>query len=291
TASITSNLLYLAYPSKDTIYIANATDLWFSYNAGASWAKSTTTLAGGTIQSITFINGQKGFLTSGNSYLLGTNDGGTSWQILEHSLYSSSIYSIALSPYTNKGMFFGSVYGGRTNSSGQSWYSSNADNQVLLSYTHAQYISNSIVYANHKSYNGIARSEDNGFTWQTESTREWAASSYSSFHFSDSNYGYLITKYQIQSKKDQGPSTVTNVDEGTVKSDVQNISNLKTGIFPNPAKDKITVEPKSDKYIILNSLGQEILSSSSNPIDISSLENGLYFVGNGISPMVKFIKE
>ena len=70
---------------------------------------------------------------------------------------------------------------------------------------------------------------------------------------------------------------------------LQNFSNDKINIFPNPANDLITIS--SDKLIeaisLYNVLGQEVISSRPNnnnqTIDIASLNSGVYIVKTTIA--------
>lgn len=290
TASITSSLVFLAYPSKDSIFIGNATDVWYSYNAGATWEKSTTTLAGGTISSLQFINSKTGFMATGNGYLLGTTDGAKTWKALVNlGLWNYSFYSMALSQMSDEGILLGNGTAGRSSNKGISWACTYNNYQALQGLTNAQYITDKIIYAHNKSYSGISRSEDNGNTWKAETTRDWTSSPNIAFHFSNSGYGLLISKFQIQSKKDQGLSIVTAQEENLVKENQEN----KPQVFPNPASESITIVkfPMGEKYTIYDFTGREVMSSQANQVNIQSLAEGIYFIGNGSSPMIKFIKE
>lgn len=66
----------------------------------------------------------------------------------------------------------------------------------------------------------------------------------------------------------------------------------KLSVFPNPAKDFISISGRKldSKIFILNVLGELIIESSSEQIDISSLTNGVYFIQNN-GQTIKFVKE
>ena len=68
-------------------------------------------------------------------------------------------------------------------------------------------------------------------------------------------------------------------------------------IFPNPAKEIITViapvENSTDKIIITNSMGQQVLSQTAqvmNKLSISDFDAGIYFIKIGNSAVKKFVK-
>jgi len=80
---------------------------------------------------------------------------------------------------------------------------------------------------------------------------------------------------------------------------IEDISSIKTTIYPNPATEKLSIEnnlPQNSNYIITNLLGQEIDKGLlKSEIDISYLLNGVYFlkiVGtNNQTQVLKFIKQ
>jgi len=73
--------------------------------------------------------------------------------------------------------------------------------------------------------------------------------------------------------------------------------NIKTAIYPNPAKDIVTIKNNSDLMIaeIFDMNGRMILSSSSKQIDISKLSTGQYLIRstfkNGSTDTQKLIKQ
>ena len=67
-------------------------------------------------------------------------------------------------------------------------------------------------------------------------------------------------------------------------------------VYPNPAKDKITIQTKNElnKIDILNISGvkiEEIKDLNQNSIDISHLSTGIYFIQINNCHLIKFIKE
>ena len=83
----------------------------------------------------------------------------------------------------------------------------------------------------------------------------------------------------------------------TMATDSFNSTNVK--LYPNPTSTSLTIEAKDaiDSVIIYNVLGQQVISknpmSNTMTMDVSNLENGLYFVNStidGKSSTTKFIK-
>jgi len=69
-------------------------------------------------------------------------------------------------------------------------------------------------------------------------------------------------------------------------------------VFPNPTKEMVTIANESNftRYYILNTVGKIVLEGSNKSIDLSHLENGIYFitfVGQHLEPLTtqKFIKQ
>jgi hypothetical protein len=83
----------------------------------------------------------------------------------------------------------------------------------------------------------------------------------------------------------------------TASADTFNTSNVK--LYPNPTSTSLTIEAKDaiESISIYNVLGQEVISknpmSSTMTLDVSNLQNGLYFVNStidGKTATTKFIK-
>ena len=83
----------------------------------------------------------------------------------------------------------------------------------------------------------------------------------------------------------------------TMTTDTFNTSNVR--LYPNPTSTNLTIEAKDaiESVTIYNVLGQQVISknpmSNSMTMDVSNLENGLYFVNctiDGKSSTTKFIK-
>ena len=65
------------------------------------------------------------------------------------------------------------------------------------------------------------------------------------------------------------------VTEGENIAEANDFSN----IYPNPANDYILIEGVVfEEAVLYNNLGQKVMSSNTNKIDVSSLESGLYIL-------------
>ena len=67
---------------------------------------------------------------------------------------------------------------------------------------------------------------------------------------------------------------------GTDDASIDNIEKIQASIYPNPANTvlNISTEDNFQTYKVKNLAGQEICSGNTNLIDLSSINNGLYFV-------------
>ena len=103
-----------------------------------------------------------------------------------------------------------------------------------------------------------------------------------------------------QTLQDECESELLSITVHVTDLDVDNpiFSNITS--YPNPAKDKITIENSiyMDSYELYNVLGQRIGSGAINSvkhvIDVSALATGSYFariIIDGDSTVIKIIKE
>ena len=94
------------------------------------------------------------------------------------------------------------------------------------------------------------------------------------------------TAYFIQVWNNDASGRNTDINEfeitlldATLSNDNFDLENLK--VFPNPVSDILHVENNGNINLMLevfSSLGQKIMSSSINKIDISTLSSGIYFL-------------
>jgi len=93
--------------------------------------------------------------------------------------------------------------------------------------------------------------------------------------------------------------------DGTVTAVIVESKSQQITIYPNPARDKLTIEFDEDKLFdvgitLINILGEVVFSSTfeniaqEKTIDVSGLTTGIYFVEleiNGVRVMKKVVKE
>ena len=108
------------------------------------------------------------------------------------------------------------------------------------------------------------------------------------YNFIDDNPNNGINYYRLRQIDFDGAATLSNIVSVTF-----NI-HQKLQVFPNPAKDKLSIisETESD-YVIFNTMGQEIrsgtLSNNRTDVDIATLPSGMYLVKTK-EETVKFFK-
>lgn len=75
-------------------------------------------------------------------------------------------------------------------------------------------------------------------------------------------------------------NTVFTFSNMSTSINATNESKNKSGLFPNPTNDKVTVIPDSnfDQIKLYNSFGQEVYSTRNNNFSISHLEKGVYYL-------------
>lgn len=77
-----------------------------------------------------------------------------------------------------------------------------------------------------------------------------------------------------------------NIDDISVKEtvvlNVEKVNDLKVSFYPNPVKDKLSIQSKNkiDKLVIYNSLGQKMYESKEEKasINMSNFNKGIYFL-------------
>ena len=107
---------------------------------------------------------------------------------------------------------------------------------------------------------------------------------YNSSMVEDEIYTYYITQVNKTTGCESKFFVILIIVEATPTS-LENISNKKVSIVPNPASTKISViaEEVVEKVEILNMVGEVVKVSNRKDIDTSSLSNGVYFVRTTIN--------
>jgi hypothetical protein len=73
-------------------------------------------------------------------------------------------------------------------------------------------------------------------------------------------------------------------------------NNIDLQLFPNPVKDVLNIKMNDDlsQAIIYNLQGQKVIESTTKQINVSNLENGVYFIkvnSEGKNATKRFIKK
>ncbi len=108
------------------------------------------------------------------------------------------------------------------------------------------------------------------------------------YYFTDAQPLFGVNYYRLHAVDLDGTSTISKIISifSTENKDLQ--------VFPNPAKDKITISgTHQSDFIIFDFLGREILRgelTNKTDLDISSFQIGYYFLNVG-NESVKFFKE
>ncbi len=105
--------------------------------------------------------------------------------------------------------------------------------------------------------------------------------------------------YTLESSDNAKILTISNpkgdyIVFNSIISSVESIENSYFKVYPNPAKDKITVEvnKKTIKSISLYDVtGRKIIASDKNILDVSDLDKGLYFIHINTTDNQYFVKK
>ena len=71
-------------------------------------------------------------------------------------------------------------------------------------------------------------------------------------------------------------ASMTQCMMACVSTDI-NENRLDVNLFPNPASKTLNVEGDFERIEIFNLIGELVISTSSNTIDVSALESGIYY--------------
>ena len=142
---------------------------------------------------------------------------------------------------------------------------------------------------NATNYNGNIMPDGDYFIWM-ELTDKNATGNYSSFAFTKNDVEELQAPFNVPSFSD------ISIDWKPSGVSVESISNLVVlDIHPNPSNGIFKIESENIETVEVRSItGKLILKTSSNHIDISQQENGIYLVvafHNGQRIINKIVKQ
>ena len=101
--------------------------------------------------------------------------------------------------------------------------------------------------------------------------------------FTDENVSAGEYEYAVSVKYNGGNSEYVTINVKVEGDDVNEFSNVKFSIYPNPAKDVINISStaKSYEFQLMNNIGQIVMHgclSGENTISVENIDNGVYFL-------------
>jgi photosystem II stability/assembly factor-like uncharacterized protein len=237
-----------------------------SIDAGENWSIVTDTEY--SLFSIHFPDHITGYI-SGSSGIYKTHNGGNSWiTVLEGTTYLHSVFFINADTGWAVGGNWGEGIIYKTTNGGTDW---NLQNNVTWWGLHSVFF----VDANNGYAVGpeILKSINGGVDWTNQLTPIFLYSAW----FQDSNSGFAVGEGGTILKTTNGGTTGINESRTVANSLI---------IFPNPAKNKITISSSAitgnTQLSIFNVNGEKVLerqlTNNETQIDISVLPRGVYFV-------------
>lgn len=310
------NLYAVNHVTENKIYIAGGYGrVLFSEDGGDTWTEQETNLNDeGTLKDAFFIDSLKGWVVGSRNRIIKTSDGGQTWEVLNsgmtHNPWETEVWFTSvcfINP--NKGW----IVGGKgtvlkTINGGASWELVDLDITNSLNKIYFKDELNGWILGGYSLY----RTNDGGDTWAKVNTPGY--STYlADISFATDKIGWIggwqgkllkTTDYgqtwiDVQGHPEgifaihfsNGSSGWFTGNGGGIwnyDSDlsVQNNALEKVNIYPNPSNDLINLDlPKSSvgKFIeVFNVHGQivltTIISSTHSEINVSKLENGMYYL-------------
>jgi photosystem II stability/assembly factor-like uncharacterized protein len=261
-------------------------------DGGLNWDSQSTGTGHSSLYEVFFPTSDIGYVVGYHGLILKTTNAGLTWES-QVSGTTENLYSVFFSD-ANTGYavgHHGTIL--RTINGGASW----TNHSLSFNYTFSSVYFNDpftgyIVGDTVPTLTGIILYTHNaGATW----TRQYVGPSLlTSIFFTDDNTGYAVGDNGIILKTTNGGGTTG------IPLDPKAIDLL---VFPNPAKEKITIQlsesgRKIEELRIIGNNGHEVHRQQPNcqiiDINVSSLTNGLYFItilNNGNSYACKFIKK
>ena len=274
-----------AYFKNDGTGFYYSTDLTTSDNQGASWTPLDINISGTGIVDIYFINGEGniGYMVQ-DWDVVKTNDGGQTWTSI------ASWYEAGGNPsifFLNEDLGYltggGAIY--KTMNGGENW-----SNTYILGGEELYFVNENIGFAisdnfGQQSNYTILKTLDGGENWlpMYKAGSSNNVPYISHFDFPNNTTGYAI-------------STDGHIYKLDVTAGVEDVTKNTITVYPIPATDALTINDASEllnyNYSIIDVAGKVVFSGiiSSNTINISQLEQGMYFLKMREKHTVKFIK-
>ncbi len=315
------SLTSVVFPEKSIGYIgAEAGTVFKTVDGGLNWVQQQVASTYSPVSTLYFLNADYGF-AAGYGSVYKTTDGGTHWTSSQPG--ASSINSISFCDQDH-GMFVeqnGNIF--KTTDGGSTWQE--MVNSPSVEFYAVQYLDVNTAYIG--SEIGLYKTTDGGNTWNLcgQNTGRIYC-----LHFLNNNKGYFAGAWGCVYFTNDGGTNITKIvshcvidlkticftpeNEGFIAGNFGTIlttSNPSTGtrpeikeegilIFPNPARDKISIRfdsPKEFLIKIFDVSGKNVKSRSSSgtvTIGIEDLTPGMYIIrcyGERTVSSSKFVKQ
>ena len=267
---------------NDTNLIAGTEHgLFLSTDKGNSWI--SLGLTSNFIYSLA-VSGNNILCGAYNSGVLLSTDNGNTWNAVNTGLTDNMVYSLAINGIY---IFAGTEYGGvfLSLNNGNSWTTASIGIPYGSIYSLA--IKGNNIFAG--TTNGVFLTTNNGITWIDINSGLPTQRVISCFTF-DNIYAYISDNGLGVWRRPL--SDFAGIEEYTV--------NNKVSIYPNPAKDNLTIETNlniEQRLEILNLIGQTIYTNIINKkatVNTSAFANGVYILklsSDKETVVKKFVKE
>ena len=287
------NTPYEMHAINNNLIVIGYDEVYRSTTGGAVWDSISHNVSNGAaLHSIALAPSDEEYIYAASySKIKVTKDAGISWTYIKPGLanYNMTDVEVATNNADRAWVTFSDynnihkVY--ETNDAGSSWTNISGNNLPELPV-------NCIVYqagANDDLYIGT----DIGVYHKDNTMTEWIA-------FNDGLPNVIVKELEIH--YDKGTISAATFGRGVWESPLNTLSsvsinnkeNLDYIIYPNPAKDKITISTnaKSINVKIFNLTGQKVIETTTKKVNVSNLAKGYYIVkvrSNGITKRDKLI--
>jgi photosystem II stability/assembly factor-like uncharacterized protein len=273
------NTPYAMHPINSNLLVIGYDEVYKTTSGGAVWDSISFNVSNGqAIRSIALAASDEDYIYAASySKIKVTKDGGQNWTYIKPGLANYNMTDIAVSTNNaDRAWVTFSDYNNvhkvyETNDAGNSWTNISGSSLPALPV-------NCIVYqggANDDLYIGT----DVGVYYKDNTMTDWVP-------FNNGLPNVIINELEIH--YDEGTISAATFGRGVWESPLNTISNVKNDItqnlsvkiFPNPAKNKITILSKMNNLsvCIYSVTGQKIIHSKDREIDVSKLKKGYYII-------------
>jgi len=306
TTNSSASLYSVYFLNSDTGYAVGNMIILKTTNGGTNWISQNPQGNSNELYSVFFTNDTTGYAVGGYGTYIKTTNGGSNWSVETFQTSGiwpyTELYSVYF-PTKNTGyivgyyaisMSSGGAYFAKTTDGGTNWVSLLPNNLPSQTHLYSVYFTDSITgYA--VSDGGIIIKTTNGGTnWIIQYPFIPPYNNLNCVFFPDSNTGYAVGN----------AGTIFKTTNGGTWIEQEQTENNKLLLYPNPAKNKITIDLQKisdlkNTYIsIYNLQGQLLLQKSitqeKTELHINNLAKGMYIVkvyNNNNTMVTKFVKE